>query len=250
MPPAGSRRSRPPRSACRPQSRGDVVQHPPGHLRMRHRPGDLHRHVRAQPVRHQHGGAGGVGIDVEIDLLALRRAASMRGRVSTERPKFSGIEHLWWLITTGAPTSRPIFSVSSIDCSTSFGLVAHMRDVEAAGGAQRLGHRDHLVGRRMHVGRVVEAGGEAGGAFAPAPRPGARCMCVGFLVGGGALRVAVHRFDAQRHVADQRHGVHRRRVARQALGVFAEAVEGPPAFVAQQIERRQRAATSCAPARG
>ena len=49
----------------------------------------------------------------------LAAPASIAGRVSMLRPKFSGIEHLWWLITTGAPTERPIFRVSSIESRTS-----------------------------------------------------------------------------------------------------------------------------------
>ena len=62
----------------------------------------------------------------------------------------------------------------------------------------------------------------------------------GLPVGGGALGVPAHCLDPQRHVADQRVGVHRRRFARQALGIFAKAVEREPAFVAQQIQRRYR----------
>ena len=63
----------------------------------------------------------------------------------------------------------------------------------------------------------------------------------GLLVGGGALGVASHRLDPQGHVADQGVGVHRRGVAGQAVGVFAETVEAEPGFVAQQVQRRGRA---------
>ena len=43
---------------------------------------------------------------------------SIAGRVSRDRPKFSGIVHLWWLMTTGTSTARPILSVSSIESRT------------------------------------------------------------------------------------------------------------------------------------
>ena len=115
-----------------------------------------------------------------------------------------------------------------------------MGDVDPAGTAQRLGDRDHLVGRRHHVRRIVKAGGESGRTLRQ--RIGQPALHVGgFLVGGGPLRVAAHRLDAQRHVSDQRIGVHRWRLASQTIGVFAEAVERPPGFIAEQVERRHRA---------
>ena len=107
------------------------------------------------------------------------------------------------------------------------GFVAHVGDVEAAGFAQGLGDGDHLLRRGVHAGRVVEAGGEAGGALVQ--RLGeAGAHALGFLVGGGALGVSPHGFDAQRHVADQGDGVHGGGLAGETLGVFGEAAEGPP----------------------
>ena len=57
-----------------------------------------------------------IGIDVEIDALAAR-AGLDGGQRSALRPKFSGIEHLWWLITTGTIAARPMFSVSSMEAA-------------------------------------------------------------------------------------------------------------------------------------
>ena len=83
------------------------------------------------------------------------------------------------------------------------GFVAHVRHVEATGVAQRFRDSDHFVSGRHHVWWIVEAGGEAGCALRQRLRQAALHVC-SFLVGGGALGVAVHRLDAQRHVADQR----------------------------------------------
>jgi hypothetical protein len=56
------------------------------------------------------------------------------------------------------------------------------------------------------------------------------CQCCGkptlhvrrLLVACGMLFVAAHRLDAQRHVTNQRIVVHRRWIARETVGVFAE----------------------------
>ena len=115
-----------------------------------------------------------------------------------------------------------------------------MGDVDAAGGAQSLGDGDHLLGRGWGVWRVVQPGGEAGRAFGQAfGQAGAHPL--GFLVGRSTVHLAVQRLDPERHVADQRDCVHRAGIARQPVRVFAEAAEGPPALVAQQVQRRDRA---------
>jgi len=54
-----------------------------------------------------------------------------------------------------------------------------------------------------------------------------------------AVDVAVHRLDAQGLVADEGVGVDLGAFS-DRVGVVAEAVEGPPALVAHQVERRRR----------
>ena len=114
-----------------------------------------------------------------------------------------------------------------------------MRDIDAASLPQRLGHRDDLLRRGHHVGRIIEPGGKAGATLRQ--RLGQPLAHVfGFAIGGGALRVAVHRLHPQGHVADQSIGVHRRRIARQTFGIFRETAEAEPRLIAQQVQRRDR----------
>ena len=96
----------------------DIVQHTPGTFGVRYGPSDLHGYIGPHSLRHQDGGTRGVGVHVEVNALTAC-GKIYRRQCLTERPKFSGIEHLWWLITTGAFTDRPIRNVSSIEISTS-----------------------------------------------------------------------------------------------------------------------------------
>ena len=120
------------------------------------------------------------------------------------------------------------------------GLVAHMRHVDAAMGAQRLAHRDHLIGRRLGIGGVVKAGGEAGGTLGQGlAQPGLHGG--DFAVIGGAIDIALHGFDAQRHMAAEGEGIDVGGALFQRLGIFGETAQGEPALIAQQVERRRRA---------
>ena len=134
---------------------------------------------------------------------------------------------MWWLIQTGTPTRLPIFAVSSIEAQTR--------------SASSLGDRDHLIGRRMHVGRVVEAGGEARGTLGQRVlQPQAHVLDLGIL--RRAHHVAVHGLHAQGLVADQGVGVHLRPALLQLMRVVAEGIEPPPALLPDQVERRRRQA--------
>jgi hypothetical protein len=131
---------------------------------MRDGPGDHHLHVVAEAIRHQHGGSGGVGVDVIGKLLRARIGLEQRERLDRAavilRHGTLVVADLHLHAGTLADRQRLLDGGED-----GVGLVAHMGGVEAVEGLQRLGHRDHLVGRRMHVGLVVEAGGEAGRAL-------------------------------------------------------------------------------------
>ena len=216
----------------------DVGEHAAFHLRVRHRPGDLHRYVRAHPIGHQHGGAGVVRVDVEIHLVLRRQPLDQRQRLHRAAEI---LRHRAFMVADHHRHAAGLADLHGfVDRIEHMGrLVAHMADIDAARVAKGLGHRDHLAGRRHHVGRVVEAGGEAARPFGEAfGQPLFHLRRLG--IARRALGVAVHGFHPQRHVPDQRHRVHRRGVARQPVGVFAEAAEGPPAFIAQQVQRRHR----------
>jgi len=118
-------------------------------------------------------------------------------------------------------------------------LVPHMRDVNPANAAQSLCNGDDLIRRRQHIGRIVQPDRKARSPLRQrVPQPGLHMLRL--PVCRGTLSVPAHRLDPQRHVADQRIGIHRGRFARQALGIFAKTVEREPAFVTQQIQRGYR----------
>ena len=116
-------------------------------------------------------------------------------------------------------------------------LVADVHGDEAGAVAQRLGHGDQLVGGGGACRRVVHAGGQADGAVGQ--RVGQpRAHGVGLGRRGGTVQVG-HAADAQRGVAHQRGGIHRRpgRLHRGQVVTKARKAEG---IGAHQVQRRRR----------
>ena len=123
-------------------------------------------------------------------------------------------------------------------------FVTQMRGVDRAVGTQAAREFDDFVGAGVFARHVPKPGREAGGAlFQRLVEP--RFHARDFSRCCRARGIAAHCFAAQRHMPDQRIRVDRGRLRREPFGIGGEAVERPPALVAEQIERRGRPAIEC-----
>ena len=202
-------------------------------------PADDHALRLLHHFRHQHRGACGVGIDVEADGLALAGLVEQRERIAAppEVPAPGALVVGDDDVRAGAAADLEGFLHRLLDAVV---LVAHVGDVEAAGGARHLGHRRHLVGARRLVGAVDEPGAEAQG---PGLHPLGEAVPHGVDLAGRRRAVhVVHGVQAERRMADEEPGIGGRWGRVEGCDVAGEAGIAEVGRPAEQVERRRHRA--------
>ena len=224
---------------AQPHLGGDVGQVTPGMFGMRHRPGDQHAACPRHAVRAQHGGAGDIGVDVEADALLLHRRVDQR----------QGLDRAAMIVGAGAFMVRDHhrdvgLAADAESLRQRVGdvrrLVAHMGGVQPGMVVQRLAEFDHLLGRGRLRRRIEQAGRKADGAgfqgffqFLP--------HLLDFTGRRSAGQVS-DGTNPQRGMADLRQHVHRRRGVVQRLQIAGKIAVEAFRCVADQVQRRRRAA--------
>ena len=238
MPPAGCSVGT---AACgsRPRSAGDVHEVAACVFGVRLGPGDDHALRLLHHLREQHRGACGVGVDVEADGLGLAGLLDQRERVAAPPEVLAAGALVVGDDDAGAGAAADLEGLLHrlLDAVV---LVAHVGDVEAAGGASDLRHRCHLVGGRRLVGAVDEPGAEAEGA---GRHPLGESFAHGVDLAGRRRAIhVVHGVEAKRRMADQQTGIGGRRRLVERRHVVGKARIAKVGGRAQQVERRRHRA--------
>jgi len=213
---------------------------PRGHLRMRHRGGDVDIEFMGDLTEIERGRTGDIRIGVAADGLALLRRFQRMQHFAGPSPvararTFQVRDHHRHARVPADPAGFVHGAEDALE------LRAQVRGVQRAGRRQRLGQFHHFLGGGGDGVAIGQPGRQAQGAMLErlAQLPAHRID----LRGGGRAVEPVHVVLAQRRMADQGRDVHCRLCARDGVDIGGEAGIGEGVGRAEQGHRiRRRAA--------